>query len=63
MLSPSNELFIFVNTDYSLVKMTSRGLNPNFVLNLCAAVLLQSKITLVANSLHIKILLGCFLFG
>ena len=54
-----NELFV-VSTDCSLVQMTSYGLNPNFVLNLCAAVLLQSIIALVTNSLHIKILLGYF---
>ena len=54
-----NELFL-ISTDCSLVQMTSYGLNPNFVLNLCAAVLLQSIIALVTNSLRIKILLGYF---
>ena len=61
MFSPSNELFISVTTDCSLVKMTSYCLNHSLVLNLCAAVVLQSIITLVANSLHIKIMLDCFL--
>ena len=62
MFSPSNDLFIFISTDRFLVKMTPHCLNPNLVLNLHAAVVLQSMITLVANSLSIKILLGCF-FG
>ena len=62
MFSPSNDLFIFISTDCFLVKMTPYCLNPNLVLNLHAAVVLQSMITLVANSLSIKILLGCF-FG
>ena len=35
--------------------------NPNFVLNSCVAVALQSIITLIANFSFIKILLGCFL--
>ena len=61
MFSPSNKLFIFVSTDCSLVKMTSYCLNPNFVLNLYVDVALQSMITLVANSLRIKISLGGFL--
>ena len=125
MFSPSNELFILVSTDFSLVKVTpyclnhnlirknifaclfsvhntislsrheqvclmrlrferyfshhraddgrsiSRNvaslnilvhdvINHNLVLNLCAAVVLQSMITLIANSLCIKIVLGCF---
>ena len=60
MFSPSNELFILVSTDFSLVKVTPYCLNHNLVLNLCAAVVLQSMITLIANSLCIKIVLGCF---
>ena len=60
MFSPSNELFAFVSTDCSLVKMIEYCLNSILVLNLCAAVILQSMITLVANSSRIKILLGCF---
>ena len=59
MFSPSNKLFILVNTDYSLVKMTSYCLNPNLV---CASLVLQSMITLVAYSLCKKILLSC-VFG
>ena len=58
MFSPSNKLFILVNTDYSLVKMTSYCLNPNLV---CASLVLQSMITLVAYSLCKKILLSVFL--
>ena len=54
MFSASNELFIFVVTDSFLVKITSHCLNPNLVLNLCDAVVLQSMITLIANSLRIK---------
>ena len=62
MFSPLNELFIFVSTDCSFVKMTPYCFSPNLVLNLCAAIALQSMITLVANSLSRKNLLGCF-FG
>ena len=51
---------IFVCANCSLVKMIPYCLNPNLVLNLCAAVL-HSMIALVANALYIKILLGCFL--
>ena len=40
--------------------MTSFCLNPNLVLNFSATVVLQSSTSLVANSLHIKILLCCF---
>ena len=43
-----------------MVKMISHCLNPNIVLNLCTAVVLQSMITFIINSLFIKILLGCF---
>ena len=39
---PSNELFIFVFTDCSLVKMTSYCLNFNLVLNFCVAVILNT---------------------
>ena len=46
--------------NWTLVKMTSYCLNPNLVLNSCVAVVLPSISTLVANSLSIKILLGCF---
>ena len=53
-------LFFFISTDCSLVNMTSYYLNPSLVSNLCAVVVLQSVITLVANSLHVNILLGCF---
>ena len=52
--------FLFNNTDYSMVKMTSYSLNPNLVLNLYTAVVLQSMITFIINYLFIKILLGCF---
>ena len=45
-----------------IVKMTSYYLNLNLLLHSCAAVVLQSMIILVANSLYIKILLGGF-FG
>ena len=61
MFSSSNEIFIFFNNDCSLVKMTLCYLNLNFVLNLCAIITLQPLIILVANSLRIKILLGCFI--
>ena len=43
-----------------LFKMTSYCLNPNLNLNLCADVVLQSIITLTANSSSIKILLHSF---
>ena len=43
-----------------MFKMTSYCLNPNLVLNLCTAVVLQSMITFIIDSLFIKILLGCF---
>ena len=59
MFSTSNEGFIFFNPDCFLVKMTLYYLNPSLVLNLCASVVLQSMITLVANFLCIKILVGC----
>ena len=62
MFSSSNELFIFVSTDCSLFKMASYCLNPNLVLNLCAAVVLKSIITLIANFMRFKTLLDCF-FG
>ena len=35
--------------------------NLNLALNFCAAVVLQPIITLVTNSLSIKVLLDCFL--
>ena len=41
--------------------MTSFCLNRNCVLNLCADVVPQSRITLIANFLSMKILLSCFL--
>ena len=62
MFSPLNKLFIFDSNDCSLVKMTSCCFNINLVLYLCAAVVLESIITLAANYLRIKILLGR-LFG
>ena len=62
MFPPSIEPIIFVSANYSFVKITSYCLNPNLVLNLYAAVALQYLITLVANSLCVKILLACF-FG
>ena len=40
--------------------MTSYYLNLNLALNLCVVVTLESIITLVANSLYIKIVLGHF---
>ena len=52
MFFPSNEHIIFVSIDFSFIKIISYCLNPNFVLNLCANVVLQ---------LSIKIMLGCFL--
>ena len=52
---------IFVSSYCSLVELTSYCLNPNLVLNLCAAIVLQSMIVLIAN-LSIKILLSYF-FG
>ena len=60
MFSPSDELIIFVSTNCSFVKITLYCLNPNFLLNFCVAVVPQSMITLAANPLHIKVLLGCF---
>ena len=60
MFFPSSELF-YVSTDNSLVKMALHYFNPNLVLNLCAAVVLPSMITLIADSLSIKIQLDCFL--
>ena len=62
MFSPLNKIFIFVRIDCSLDNMTLYCLNPNLVINLCAAVVLQSTITLVAISLYIKVLLSLFLF-
>ena len=53
--------FIFDSTHCSLFKMTSYCLNPNVFLNLSAAVVLQSIITLIANSFCRKNMLGCFL--
>ena len=55
LLSPSNELFIFVSKHCSLITMTSYYLNYIFVLNLCAPVALQSMITLITNSFWIII--------
>ena len=54
------DFFIFVSTDCSLVKITSYYLNPNLVLGLYPAVILQSMVTLFAILLCKKILLGCF---
>ena len=47
---------------YCLVEMTSYFLSRNLVLNLFAPVVVQFMITLIADSLFIKILLRCF-FG
>ena len=58
---PSKERFIFVSSDCFLVKLTSFCLNPNLVLHLCAAVVLQSIITLVISSFSITIFSDCFL--
>lgn len=60
VFSPPNELFIFVSTCCSLVKVTSYCLNPNLVLNLCTAVVFQFIIILVVTSLYTKILSDCF---
>ena len=49
------------STDCSLVMMKSYCFNPNLALNFCVANVLQSITTLTANSLSIKIQLGCFL--
>ena len=57
MFSPSNELFVYVSSDFSLFKTTSSCLNPNLALSLSSAVVLQFMITLIANSLSIKIML------
>ena len=43
MFSASNEPFIFVSADCSLVKMKLYCLNLNLVLNLYAAVVLKSN--------------------
>ena len=61
MFSNSNECIVFVSTDCSFVKIISYYLSPNFILNLCAGVVLQSIITLIDKFSLIKILLGCFL--
>ena len=53
-------VLFFISTDCYLVNMTSYYLNPSLVSNLCGVVVLQSMITLVADSLHVNILLGCF---
>ena len=62
MFSPSSKLIIFVSNDCSCVKMILYCLNPNLVLNLCAYVVLEYIITLIANFSSIKILLNC-IFG
>ena len=49
IFSTSNEMFIFVSNDCSLVKMTSNCLNHNLLLDLCVDVVLQSIITLTGN--------------
>ena len=46
--------------DRSLVKITSKHLNRNLVLNLCVF-FLQSVITLIANFFSMKIMMVCFL--
>ena len=60
VFSPPNELFIFVSTCCSLVKVTSYCLNPSLVLNLGTAVVFQFIIILVITSLYTKILSDCF---
>ena len=60
VFSPPNELFIFVSTCCSLVKVTSYCLNPNLVLNLGTAAVFQFIIILVITSLYTKILSDCF---
>ena len=60
IFSTSNEPFIFVSTGHSSAKMISWCFNVNPVPNLCAAVVLQSMITWVANFSRIKILLSFF---
>ena len=60
IFSPSIELIIFISIDCSFVKMTWNCLNLHLVLSLCADVVLQSIITLIANFLSIKIQLHCF---
>ena len=50
MFSFSNELIIFVSIYCLLNEITLHCLNPNLGLNLCAAVIVQSMITLIANS-------------
>ena len=55
MFSLLIELIIFVSAACSFVKMISCGLNPNFVLNVCANVFLHSIITLIANFSSIKV--------
>ena len=59
MFCPLNELFIFVRTDCFLVKVISYCLKPSIILNFYVVVILQSMITLIANSLCINILLKC----
>ena len=49
-----------LDSDCYFVKMTWYSLNPNLLLNLCAALLLQSVITLAARFLSIRILWDCF---
>ena len=59
--STLDEIFIFVSTDFSLVKMTSYCLNTYFALNLCAVVVLQFVIIFIANSSFKKSMLDyCF---
>ena len=61
MFSHLDGLYVFASNDCSLIKMASFCLNLNLTLSLCVAVFLQTMITLFANSLRIKILLGRFL--
>ena len=49
-----------LDSDCYFVKMTWYCLNPNLLLNLCAALVLQSLITLAARILSIRILWDCF---
>ena len=52
MFSSSNKFVIFVSTDCSFGKMTY-CLNPNFILNFCADVVLQSIINCMLCSYHV----------
>ena len=59
MFSPANEVICLVSTGCSFVKIKSHYLNPSFVLKLLA-VTSQSIITVIAHTLSINLLGGCF---